>query len=128
MLCRVNLLLSLILAWPVAGAQEPGNERRVLSRADLPTPGYEAVLVEARIPVGGREGRHRHPGTLVGYVQSGTITLEHEDRAPVVYEPGEAFDIEPGKVHEGINTGAVPVVVIAAFIVERGQPLATQAD
>jgi quercetin dioxygenase-like cupin family protein len=98
----------------------------VLSRAALPIAGHEAILIEAKIPVGGREGRHRHPGTLVGYVRSGTVTLEHEDRVPVV--PGDGFEIEAGKVHEGINTGDVPVVVIAALIVERDQPLATPAD
>jgi len=115
------------LALP-SSAQEPDVNRRVLVRTDLPVAGYETVLVEGTLPVGGREGRHTHPGTLVGYVRSGTITLEHESRSPVVYEAGDSFEVEPDKIHEGINTGSTPVVVIATFIVEKGKPMTTQVN
>lgn len=123
-----TILITAALLMAVAQGQQPSNERRVLLHAGAPAPGYETVLVQGTIPIGGREGRHTHPGTLVGYVQSGTITLEYEGRAPVAYGPGESFEVEPGKIHEGINTGDTPVVVIATFIVEKGKPMTTQVD
>ena len=121
-------LIAAVLLIASAHAQGPQIDRRVLERVDLPTPGYEAVLIEGNMPIGGREGRHTHPGVLVGYVQSGTLTLEHQDRPPTVYRAGESFQVEPETIHEGINTGDTPVVVIAAFIVQKGKPLTTQVD
>ena len=41
---------------------EPTVVRKVLMQQDLPIPGYSTALVSVDIPVGGREGRHTHPG------------------------------------------------------------------
>ena len=90
-------------------------------------PGYEAVLVKVEIPVGGREGRHTHPGLATGYVEQGTPTLEYEGRPTTAYKPGDSFILEPGKVHEGINTGNVPVKAVATFVVENGASLTAPA-
>jgi quercetin dioxygenase-like cupin family protein len=109
-------------------AQQPNVQRKVLLRQDLAWPGHEALLVDVTIPVGGREGRHTHPGTLVVYVRSGTLTLDYEGKPTATYGPGDSFAVEPGKIHEGINNGGTPVNVIAAFIVEKGEPLTTQVD
>ncbi len=109
-------------------AQAPTNTRRMLLRSDAPTPGYEIVLVEGTIPVGGREGRHMHPGALVARVLSGTVRLDHENRESVVYEVGDSMQIEPNTVHEGVNVGDVPAVLLATFVVEKGQPMTTQVD
>lgn len=128
MLRSAAVMVSVLTGSVLAVAQAPQNTRSVLLRTDSPMPAYETVLVEGSIPVGGREGLHTHPGTLVGYVQSGTIRLDHEDRESVVYAAGESFEVEPGKVHEGINVGNTPVVVIATFIVEKGKPMTTQVD
>ena len=109
-------------------AQAPQNTRRVLLRTDSPMPAYEIVLVEGTIPVGGREGRHTHPGELVAYVQSGTIRLDHDGRESVVYEAGDSVQIDANTVHEGINIGDVPAVLLATFVVEKGKPMTTQVD
>jgi hypothetical protein len=34
------------------------------------------VRVEATIPVGGRQGRHTHPGTMTGFLTMGLFTME----------------------------------------------------
>ena len=126
---RSATIIALVLAGTAyVVAQAPSNTRRLLLRADAPTPGYEIVLVEGTIPVGGREGLHTHPGGLVAYVQSGTIRLDHEDRESVVYAAGESLQIEANKVHEGINVGDVPAVLLATFVVEKGKPMTTQVD
>jgi quercetin dioxygenase-like cupin family protein len=95
---------------------------------DLNIPGYTAALVLVEIPVGGREGRHTHPGTLVVYVQEGALTLDYEGKPTKTYKAGESFSVEPGKIHEGINKGNTPIKAIATAVVEKGKPLTTQVQ
>jgi quercetin dioxygenase-like cupin family protein len=122
----IATVLALVLP-PPALAQQPTVERKVLVQEDLTTnPGYQVVLVAVTIPVGGREGRHMHPGTLVGQVLEGVLTLEQEGRPTVTYKAGESILVEPGRAHEGINKGSVPIRIVATFIVEKGKPLTTQ--
>jgi quercetin dioxygenase-like cupin family protein len=116
------------IMWPrtVAHAQTaPPVVRTVLLEQDLNIPGYKETLVEVRIPVGGREGRHTHPGTAMVHVEEGELTLEHEGKAARTYKPGESFAVEAGKIHEGVNKGSVPIRAIATFVVEKGKPLTT---
>ena len=118
--------LAVIGARLLANAQPAGVERKVLLQQDVTIPGYQAVLVAVTIPVGGREGRHTHPGTVLVHVQEGALTLDHDGRPTVTYKAGESLSVEAGKVHEGINRGNAPVKAIATFIVEKGKPLTTQ--
>lgn len=119
--------LTMCLGPLVVAQSAPGPVRTILQRHDITAPGYEAVLVKVEIPVGGREGRHTHAALATGYIEQGTLTLEYEGRPTTVYKPGDSFILEPGKVHEGINTGNVPVKAIATFIVKKGVPLTTPA-
>jgi quercetin dioxygenase-like cupin family protein len=109
------------------GAQQPAVTRKVLLQQDLAVPGYAAALVAVDIPVGAREGKHMHPGTLVAYVQEGTLTLDYEGKPTATYKAGETFFVEPGKIHEGINNGTAAIKILATFVVEKGKPLTTQA-
>ena len=103
--------------------QEPKVDRTILQRQDLAgVPGYEILFVEATIPVGGREGRHTHPGTMIGYLTQGSFTMEVEGTM-TDYEAGASVVIGPGAVHEGINRGKVPIKALVTFIVQKGQPL-----
>jgi quercetin dioxygenase-like cupin family protein len=114
------------IALPVQGAQSPQVTRKVLLQADLPIPGYQTTTVAVEIPVGGREGRHTHPGVAVVHVQEGAITLDHEGRQTMTYRAGDTFLVDAGKVHEGINNGAVAAKAIASFVTEKAKPLTTQ--
>jgi quercetin dioxygenase-like cupin family protein len=122
----VIVAVAVIGARSLANAQQAGVERKVLLQQDLTIPGYQVVLVAVTIPVGGREGRHIHPGTVLVHVQEGALTLDHDGRPTVTYKAGESLFVEAGKVHEGINRGNTPVKAIATFIVEKGKPLTTQ--
>ena len=122
----VIVAVALIGARSLASAQQPAVERKVLLQQDLTIPGYQAVLVAVTIPVGGREGKHIHPGTVLVHVQEGALTLDHDGRQTVTYKAGESLFVEPGKVHEGINKGNTPVKAIATFVVEKGKPMTTQ--
>jgi quercetin dioxygenase-like cupin family protein len=115
------------LARPAA-AQTPAPTvvRTVLKQQDLNIPGYAMALVAVEIPVGGREGRHMHPGTLMAYVQQGAITLDYEGKPTTTYNVGDTFYVEPGKVHEGMNKGTVPVKLVATFVFEKSKPMTTQ--
>ena len=118
---------AVVVAVSLVEGQAPPVERTVLLQEDLDIPGYQVVLLEATIPVGGREGRHSHPGAFVAYVLEGSLELYHEGHPTVTYEPGASVLIAAGTVHEGINRGDEPVKALATLIVEKDVPLTTPA-
>ena len=105
----------------------PEVKRTVLLRHDAPAPGFEALLVGVEIPVGGREGRHTHPGLAIIHVEEGTLSLDYEGKPSADYKPGDSVVVEAGKIHEGINKGSTPIKVIAAFVIPNGATLTTPA-
>ncbi len=121
------LALSATAIMVPAMAQQPTVQRKVLLTQDLTIPGYQTVMASVEIPVGGREGRHTHPGAVVVYVMEGTLTLDYEGKPTTTYKAGDTFYIEGGKIHEGINNGSSGVKAIATFITEKGKPLASPA-
>lgn len=54
-----------------APATTSGLNRKLLSRMDGPTAGYETIVMEVEIEPGVLIGRHTHPGIESGYVVSG---------------------------------------------------------
>jgi quercetin dioxygenase-like cupin family protein len=114
-------------SWSLSlAAQQPEVVRRVLLRQDLPIPNYEVVEIAVDLPVGGREGRHTHSGTLIVHILEGTMTFDHEGKATATYAPGDTFAVMPGQVHEGINDGTVTVKAVATLIAPKGEDLTTQ--
>jgi quercetin dioxygenase-like cupin family protein len=105
----------------------PEVKRTVLLRHDTPAQGFEAVLVRVEIPVGGREGRHTHPGLLIIHVEEGTLSLDYEGQPTTDYKPGDSVVVEAGKIHEGINKGSTPIKVIATFVIPKGATLTAPA-
>jgi quercetin dioxygenase-like cupin family protein len=121
-------VLALSLMPLSAMAQQPQVQRKVLLTQDLAIPGYQTVMAAVEIPPGAREGRHTHPGAVVVFIQEGVLTFDHEGKATATYKAGDAFYIEPGKIHEGINNGTAPVKAVATFVVEKGKPLTSAAQ
>jgi len=126
-LAIVGFSLALAFSSSAAFGQQPTVERKVILQEDLYIPGYQATLVEVRIPVGGREGRHSHPGAALVHVEEGAVTLDYEGKPTQTYKTGDSFYLEPGKIHEGINRGSVPIRLIATFITKKGDPLTIPA-
>ena len=122
----ISAIAVVIVAACLQAAQQPQVTRKVLMQQDLAIPGYTGALVAVEIPAGGREGKHTHPGTVMVAIQEGAITLEYEGKPTKTYKAGEAFSVDPGKIHEGINNGKTPARAIASFVVEKGKPLTTQ--
>jgi len=100
----------------------------MLLKVDSAVPGYEQALVAVEIPVGGREGRHTHPGSVMIYVQEGTLTLDVEGKPTGTYKAGETVYIEPDKIHEGSNNGSTSIKIIAAFLLKKGLPMTSQVQ
>ena len=113
------------LGAPSLLAQQPGFTRALLQKADLSTPGREAVQVRAEFDPGAVAGRHTHPGEEFTYILEGTLVLEVEGRAPVTLNAGDYFYVPAGVVHDGRNIGTTKARVLATYIVEKGKPLAT---
>jgi quercetin dioxygenase-like cupin family protein len=118
--------LALLLVTPAA--QQPTVTRKILLKQDSPIPVYEEDLVTVEIPAGGREGRHTHPGSVMIYVQEGTLTFDYEGKPTATYKPGDAFYVEPDKIHEGRNNGNTPVKVLATFLLKKGLPMTSQVQ
>jgi quercetin dioxygenase-like cupin family protein len=111
----------LLIAGVSVCAQQPGVQRKTLLTEDGP-PGFQTIVNTLEFAPGAREVKHTHPGPLIGYVLEGTLTLEHEGRSTTSYKAGEAFYVEPGKVHLGINSSDAPVKFVATLVVEKGKP------
>ena len=133
-LAMMALLLAAAFSWApftdFAAAQNapaaPAVTRTVLLQRDLPIPGYTEAMVAVELPVGAREGQHKHSGTLVAYVKEGALTLDYEGKPTVTYNVGETFSVDPGKLHEGMNKGNVTTRLVATFVYPKDQPMTTQ--
>jgi quercetin dioxygenase-like cupin family protein len=122
-------LLSLLVTTGASAphAEPPGAIRTVLLRRAITVPGYEVVMVETEIPVGGREGRHTHPGTMFARVEQGAVMLDDEGKQSAVYKVGDSYFVDSGSVHEGINPGDVPTKILVTLVVKVGESLTTPA-
>ena len=107
-------------------APGPTVTRTVLNQQDLAIPGYALAVVRVDLPVGAREGRHQHPGTLIAQVQEGMMTLYYEGKGEVQFKPGETFHVAPGTIHEGMNKGTAPVRLLASFVFPKDKPMTIQ--
>jgi quercetin dioxygenase-like cupin family protein len=125
----IVVALSILALLPVTpAAQQPTVTRKILLKQDSPVPGYEEALVMVEIPPGGREGRHTHPGSVIIYVQEGTLTFDNEGKPTATYKPGDSLYVEPDKIHEGRNDGSAPVKVLATFLLKKGLPMTSQVQ
>ena len=50
---------------------------------------------------------------------------EHEGRPTTAYKAGEAFYVDAGKIHVGINDSTAPLKFLATLVVEKGKPAVT---
>ena len=127
MLARVAITGGILLMGAaLTSAQQAGIERKSILQKDGP-PGYQTIVNVLEFAPGAREVRHTHPGALSGYVLEGTLTLEHEGRPTTAYKAGEAFYVDAGKIHVGMNDGPVPLKFIATRVVEKDKPPSSPA-
>jgi quercetin dioxygenase-like cupin family protein len=103
----------------------PESIKRIpLQRFDVPGTPYETVIGIAEIAPNVAIGRHTHPGPESGYVLEGGFELLIDGEAPRMIKAGESYKVPPRVPHDA-KTGAAGAKVIATYVVEKGQPLAT---
>ncbi|OJU19423.1 MAG: hypothetical protein BGN89_18300 [Alphaproteobacteria bacterium 64-6] len=71
-------------------------------------------------------GRHTHPGPESGYLIEGGFELLIDGEAPRMLKAGDSYKVPPRTVHDA-KTGPEGAKVIATYVVEKGQPIASPA-
>ncbi len=111
---------------PAAANQTPSIKRIPLQRFDVPGTAFETVIGIAEIAPNVSIGRHTHPGPESGYLLEGGFELLIDGQPPRPLKGGDSYQVPAGTVHDA-KTGAEGAKVIATYVVEKGQPLATAA-
>lgn len=111
---------------PAATSQTQNIKRIPLQRFDVPGTAYETVIGIAEIAANVTIGRHIHPGPESGYLLEGSLELLIEGQPPRVVKTGDSYQVPPRAVHDA-KTGPDGAKVIATYVVEKGQPLASAA-
>jgi len=104
----------------------PPIKRTPLQRFDVPDTPFETVIGIAEIAPGVSIGRHTHPGPESGYVMAGSFELLIDGQAPRLLKAGDSYQVPARAVHDA-KAGPEGAKVIATYVVQKGQPLATPA-
>ena len=104
-----------------------GVTRKILSRTDGPSQGYESILMDVVIDPGAAIGRHTHPGIESSYVMEGEIELPVQGQPTRMLKAGDGFQIPPNTPHAGGKASDKKTRVMITYIVEKGKPLASPA-
>jgi quercetin dioxygenase-like cupin family protein len=109
---------------PAAASQTQTIKRIPLQRFDVPGTTFETVIGIAEIAPNVAIGRHTHPGPESGYLLEGSFELLIEGQPPRQVKAGDSYTVPAHTVHDA-KTGADGAKVIATYVVEKGQPLAS---
>jgi quercetin dioxygenase-like cupin family protein len=115
-----------LTAMAQAPAEVPPIKRIPLQRFEVPGTLFETVIGIAEIAPSVAIGRHTHPGPESGYVIAGSFELLIDGQAPRLLKAGDSYQVPPGAVHDA-KAGPEGTKVIATYVVQKGQPLATPA-
>jgi quercetin dioxygenase-like cupin family protein len=99
-------------------------KRIPLQKFDVPGTTYETVIGIAEIAPNVSIGRHIHPGPESGYLLEGSFELLIAGEPPRLLKAGDSYKVPPRAIHDA-RTGPNGAKVIATYVVEKGQPLAS---
>jgi quercetin dioxygenase-like cupin family protein len=114
-------------ASPAATPPAQAIKRIPLQRFDVPGTTYETVIGIAEIAPNVSIGRHIHPGPESGYLLEGSFELLIAGEPPRVLKAGDSYKVPARAIHDA-RTGPNGAKVIATYVVEKGQPLASPID
>jgi quercetin dioxygenase-like cupin family protein len=129
---QVSLIAALVLSLGAA-AEEPKTApqpvRTIFERHDQSgVPGKEIVIGSAMLPAGAVIGYHTHPGDEAGYVLKGNLILKTRGQPDRLLKAGDSFFNPRGAVHSLVAApGGDGGTAVSAWIIDKGQPLATPA-
>jgi quercetin dioxygenase-like cupin family protein len=109
-----------------SSTEVPPIKRIPLQRFEVPGTPFETVIGIAELAPSVAIGRHTHPGPESGYVMAGSFELLIDGQAPRLLKVGDSYQVPAGAVHDA-KAGAEGAKVIATYVVQKGQPLATPA-
>jgi quercetin dioxygenase-like cupin family protein len=125
----VTLLAAIVSAGPVAAQQAAQQQikRTIFQKSDVPGTNYETVFGMAEIPPNTDFASHTHPGTESSYVVEGELTLNVKGQPTREVKAGQSIFIPAGVAHSG-RAGPDGAKIVAAWVVEKGKPLASPAE
>lgn len=109
---------------PTFASQTQNIKRIPLQRFEVPGTAYETIIGIAEIAPNVAIGRHTHPGPESGYVMEGSFELLIDGQPARTLKSGDSYAVPPRVVHDA-KAGPEGAKVIATYVVEKGQPLAT---
>ncbi len=112
---------------PVMTQQTQTIKRIPLQKFEVPGTNFETVIGIAEIAPNAMIGRHTHPGPESGYLLEGEITLLVDGEAPLPLKAGQSYKVPARAIHDA-KTGPQGAKVIATYVVEKGQPIASPAN
>lgn len=125
--------LFLIMVKPaIAADYSPGVTSKVLSKTTVTGNGQktsypltdkaEVTAMIVDLAPGAETGWHKHPVPVYGYVVSGSLSVELEDGKLLSFSAGEAIIEVVNTMHNGRNSGAVPVKLAVFYLGAEGIP------
>jgi quercetin dioxygenase-like cupin family protein len=94
------------------------NLGQPLAYPESGAPRITAVIVT--LEPGQETGRHRHAVPLFGHVLAGEVTIDYGARGTKTYRAGDAFMEAIDTWHNGRNTGADTLRILAVFMGAEG--------
>lgn len=129
MLCVAAVMFATLVGFSPVAAQQANQQikRTILQKSDVPGTNYETVFGIAEIAPNAEFASHTHPGTESSYLVEGSITLNVKGQPTREVKAGESVFIPAGVPHSG-SAGASGAKILAAWVVEKGKPLASPAE
>lgn len=90
------------------------------------TPKVTAAIVV--LPPGNETGWHTHEVPLFAYILEGELSVDYGDKGIKVYKVGDSLLEAMNWPHNGINTGDVPVKIMAVYMGAEDKPNAEMVD
>ncbi|MFD0894463.1 cupin domain-containing protein [Luteolibacter ambystomatis] len=84
----------------------------------------EVSAVRVEIPPGAETGWHKHPVPCFAYVLEGELTVRLESGTTKLLKAGDAFAEAVNVMHNGTNTGKVPVKLVMFAAGQADKPYA----
>jgi quercetin dioxygenase-like cupin family protein len=73
------------------------------------------------VPPGGQTGLHRHEVPLFAYILEGELTVDYGTKGKKTYRAGDALLEAQNWPHNGVNTGTVPMKLLAVYMGGEGK-------
>lgn len=94
----------------------------------LKTDSPEVTVLIVEIPAGGETGWHMHPVPVYGYMLSGAITVEMENKEKYDFKEGDALLEVVNTPHNGKNVGKTPANLVVFYTGEQGKANTVKVD